>query len=57
MSESRALARGESNGGRRRNRTFNLGLKRPLLCQLSYAPVIEPVLLPIGYEQSRAVET
>ena len=25
-------------GERGRNRTFNLGIKSPLLCQLSYAP-------------------
>jgi hypothetical protein len=28
----------ESNGEHGRNRTYNLRLKRPLLCQLSYVP-------------------
>jgi len=27
-----------SSSERRRNRTFNLWIKSPLLCQLSYAP-------------------
>ena len=33
---------GVRGGERGRNRTFNLGIKSPLLCQLSYAPPREP---------------
>ena len=32
--------RGCCDGERGRNRTFNLGIKSPLLCQLSYAPTV-----------------
>ena len=32
--------RGVDDGERGRTRTFNLGIKSPLLCQLSYAPTV-----------------
>jgi hypothetical protein len=32
-------ANGLRNGGRGRNRTFNLSVKSRMLCQLSYAPL------------------
>ena len=44
-----------SNGGRGRNRTYNLSIKSRMLCQLSYAPlVLAPEIWRVGLRNAIA---
>ncbi len=46
----RGWMRGQSRNGCRRNRTFNLRIKSPMLCQLSYTPTRRHTIHPVGFE-------